>query len=101
MIRFINLGDQIYCDEETNSFAFFDTVTSMFRMFNGSQYWDTAEDFIEDFNQECPIRVMPGQPKGKIALDLEEINNEFKRYKEKIPKKFFEGSFTPSDSPSQ
>lgn len=55
MIRFIDLSDQI-C-EGTNEFAFWDTTVDRFCNFNGSQTWETVEQFIMDFEEEkLPVR---------------------------------------------
>jgi len=43
MIRFIQIGDQIM--EETNQFAFYDTVTDKFLSFNDTQVFDDWEEF--------------------------------------------------------
>jgi hypothetical protein len=53
MIKFINLGSQIYPnDPETNSFAFYDTLTDRFLTYGGVQAWDSWEDFEDDFEEK-------------------------------------------------
>lgn len=47
MIRFINLKGQIFL-EETFVFAWYDTITDTFQTFNGSQTWDSWDDFVFD-----------------------------------------------------
>lgn len=53
MIRFIDLGKQIGCDEEDwpREFAFYNTVSSMFIDLGGSgfQTWDSWQSFEEDW----------------------------------------------------
>lgn len=56
MIRFIDLGNQIYCDAdifpekpERKSFAFFNTTTDEFINFGGDEYFDSIDEFIEAF----------------------------------------------------
>lgn len=51
MIRFIDMGSQVYLDDVDvqHSFAFIDTFTDKFLEFNGSVYWDSYADFVEDF----------------------------------------------------
>lgn len=58
MIRFIDLGKQYWEENEfaNKSFAFINTVTDRFVEFNTNQFWDTKEDFTEDYKQsgyEC------------------------------------------------
>jgi len=43
VIRFVRIGDQI--NEGENEFSFFDTVTDAFITFEGSQVFDSLEDF--------------------------------------------------------
>lgn len=52
MIRFINLGDQIYCDGEHKSFAFYDTISCMWIDFGGIGYWDSYDEFMWDCRRE-------------------------------------------------
>jgi hypothetical protein len=50
MIRFIDMGNQVYEDGNQNSsFAFLDTMTDNFLEFDGAVYWDTYEEFVIDF----------------------------------------------------
>jgi hypothetical protein len=48
MIRFINLTGQIFIDDPEPHFAWFDTITSEFKIFNGSQEWNSWEAFEQD-----------------------------------------------------
>lgn len=51
MKRFIDLGTQIYIDDESpRAFAFYCTVRSVFDEFNGSQSWESVDEFKADFN---------------------------------------------------
>ena len=50
MLRYIHIGNQI-C-EDPNDFAWFDTVTDRFHMFNGTHVWSSWEDFVFDYNLE-------------------------------------------------
>ena len=52
MIRFIDLRGQIYLDESGTDFAFYDTVTDMFKTFGDTQVWECKRDFVIDFGQE-------------------------------------------------
>ena len=55
MIRFIDLGNQIYpLSEERDSFMFawWNTVTDSFEEYNFSQAWETWEDFEHDFHDD-------------------------------------------------
>ena len=47
MLRFIEIGDQIY--EEANNFAWYDTVTSQFKTFYENQIWETWHQFLNDY----------------------------------------------------
>jgi hypothetical protein len=47
MIVFLNLKNQI-C-EESNDFAFYDTVTNLIIEFDGCQVFDSLEDFKDSF----------------------------------------------------
>lgn len=51
MIRFIDMGSQVYLDDVDvqHSIAFLDTRTDKFLEFNGSVYWDSYKDFVDDF----------------------------------------------------
>lgn len=49
MIRFIDLGNQITADEGDKDFAWYDTITDRFLMYNGAQTWDCWEDFESDY----------------------------------------------------
>lgn len=55
MIRFIDIGDQIFIDGETKSFAWFDTITDEFLIFSDCQAWDSWNDFVDDYNFEKDI----------------------------------------------
>lgn len=59
MIRFIDLQEQIYCDG-TQTFAWYDTVTSQFLEFNCSNYWETWDDFEDDYYIEEGFGNIPG-----------------------------------------
>lgn len=99
MIRFIDLGDQIYCDEESQSFAFYDTVTSTFETFNSSQDWETVAEFMEDYTQDNPIYVKRGEPSSRqLDLEVEEAHSQLQRRIGLIPSRFF---IKTSDSPFQ
>lgn len=53
MIRFIDLGNQIYpYNKERDSFMFawWNTVTDTFETHNYSQAWETWEEFEHDFH---------------------------------------------------
>jgi hypothetical protein len=55
MIRFINLGKQLWVDDEEecpDDFAFFDTVRDEFKTFSGFQVWNRLTDFIVDFKSD-------------------------------------------------
>lgn len=52
MKRFINLGSQLYLDDETKSFSFFCTIKNKFETFSGCQTWDSISEFKEDFDGE-------------------------------------------------
>jgi len=47
VIRFIDLGDQIL--EGQREFAWWHTITDLFRQFNYNESWETWEDFAEDY----------------------------------------------------
>ena len=50
MLRFIDLGDQIACDDgETREFAFYDTIGSNFVELNTGPTWESWEEFEEDW----------------------------------------------------
>ena len=70
MIRFINLGEQIL--EGYNYFAWFDTLTVKFEEYNGSQVWESWEEFEEDFKAE------PEENKSKMKT-LERYKSLFKQ----------------------
>jgi len=50
MIRYIDVGDQIFLDGETKEFAWFDTITDTFLTVVGIQVWETWNDFVDDYN---------------------------------------------------
>lgn len=52
MIRFCDLGDQIYCDGESRSFAFNDTTTDSFINLNGSETFDSWQVFEDCWKAE-------------------------------------------------
>lgn len=54
MIRFIDLGDQIL--EDTREFAFFDTISDTFEMFNREEAWSAWEDFETDYKADPETR---------------------------------------------
>lgn len=57
MIKFINLGSQIYPnDPESCSFAFYDTLTDRFLTYGGVQAWDSWEDFVDDFEERAGVQ---------------------------------------------
>jgi hypothetical protein len=58
MMRFIDLGKQIGCDEEDwpREFAFFNTVPSRFLEFKGSQTWSSWALFEIDFNEDLELK---------------------------------------------
>ncbi len=90
MIRFIDLGDQIYCNGEANSFAFYDTVTSTFETFNGSQDWETVAEFMEDYTQDNPIYIKCGEPSlQQLDLEVKEAHSQLQRRIRLIPNKFY------------
>lgn len=51
MIIFIDLGEQIL-EGYNKHFAWFDTITDTFEEYNGSQVWESWEEFEEDFNAD-------------------------------------------------
>lgn len=56
MIRFIDLGKQIGLDNEwLREFAFFNTCSCKFEVFNDSQVWDCWQDFEDDFSIQQKI----------------------------------------------
>ena len=56
MIKFINLGSQIYPnDPEIRSFAFYETLTDRFLTYGGVQAWDSWEDFVDDFEERAGV----------------------------------------------
>jgi hypothetical protein len=68
MIKFINLGSQIYPhDPESSSFAFYDTLTDRFLTYGSVQAWDSWEDFVDDFEERAGvdleelIRITPAE----------------------------------------
>ena len=76
MIRFIDLGDQIF--EGTREFAFFDTITDTFESFDHEQTWETWEDF------ETGFRLWQDRAKILNPADLKPLE----RYKRLFPKKW-------------
>lgn len=57
MIRYIRIGDQI--DEDTDQFAFFNTVTGRFLEFAGQQCWDDEEEFRKDYESTPAMPAFP------------------------------------------
>ena len=51
MIRLVNLGDQISCDER-KQFAWFDTISDKFLTFSETQAWFRWKDFVQDFEDD-------------------------------------------------
>ena len=71
MIRFIDLGDQIYCDDESRSFAFFNTIYDQFVTFdNGEVYFDSWKEFEESYNS-----VLELQKDHKDVIPLERFKS--------------------------
>ena len=55
MIRFINLGSQIFPlskSGEDHMFAWWNTVVDAFEEHNGNEAWKTFEDFEHDFHED-------------------------------------------------
>ena len=55
MIRFIDLGNQIYpldTDRDSFMFAWYNTVVDSFEEYGDSQIWETWEEFERDFKGE-------------------------------------------------
>ena len=50
MLRFIDLKNQITPYEK--EFAWFDTVTDTFLELNGSQFWSSWNEFLEDLSED-------------------------------------------------
>lgn len=69
MIRFINLSEQINDDER--AFAFFDTVTSKFKEFDGQQTFCDKQDFEDYFSSD------KNPDKGELERYLNLIPEEF------------------------
>jgi len=58
MIRFINLGNQIYPlskPNEDHMFAWWNTVVDKFETYNQTQAWETWEEFVDDFCQDMGV----------------------------------------------
>lgn len=72
----------MYLDDEEISFAFFDTVTNKFCEFSGNQYWDSIEDFKNDYTGDdiyrfvrlIPPSIKYNWKKPKILLEGKEID---------------------------
>ena len=63
MIRFIDLGNQIYPydrDRDSFMFAWWDTVTDQFYEFLHEQSWGTWEEFEYDFRND-PANYLTGE----------------------------------------
>ena len=52
MIRFIDLRGQIFLDDTTPHFAFFDTIPDQFVVIAGAQAWHSIQDLQEDMDLE-------------------------------------------------
>jgi hypothetical protein len=78
MMRFISIGYQI---SDCDMFSFYDTVSGNYKRFAGSQVWESADKFKEDFNAEIgDTRHVEGQ--------VTYIKRQLERYLELIPEKF-------------
>lgn len=55
MVRFIDLGGQIYCSDEEHSFAFFDTIVDAFISFAGVFYFDSYSEFVDHYMAHLDI----------------------------------------------
>jgi hypothetical protein len=50
LLRFVDLGDQIACDDgDTREFAFYDTIASKFVELNTGSTWESWEEFEDDW----------------------------------------------------
>ena len=59
MIRFIDIGNQIYIDiEHEDMFSFYCTVWDKYEQFAGNSAWQSKSEFIEDYNFEADNRVV-------------------------------------------
>ena len=58
MIRFVDVGDQITCDDR-KQFAWYDTVTDRFLILSGGSTWEAWEDFEKDLLDEYPESKNP------------------------------------------
>lgn len=50
MIRFVDGSKDL--GEDGYTFAWWDTIVSQFHEYNGTQAWETWEEFEQDFNSE-------------------------------------------------
>lgn len=66
MIRFINLGTQLYLTNDTDGFefAFYCTVRDVFEEFSGSQTWASKKEFIADYDGDELDRYLSLIPEG-------------------------------------
>lgn len=57
MIRFIDMGSQVYLDDDDvqHSFAFLDTITDKFVELDGCVYWDKWQDFVDSFEADLAV----------------------------------------------
>jgi len=63
MIRFIDLGNQIYpynTDRDSFMFAWWNTVTDNFEAFNYNEAWETLEEFEYDFYEDDTYLYIEG-----------------------------------------
>lgn len=71
MIRYINLEGQIHnSNNKKQSFAFFDTITDKFCEFSGNQYWDSLDEFKEDYTGNDIDRFLNLIPKQYSWKDV-------------------------------
>ena len=79
MKRFVNLGSQLWTDdEEPDQFAWYCTVVDRFENFNDCEVWDTWELFKKDFQREHSL----------MGVDSSVIAKKLMRYK-----KLFKGRY--------
>lgn len=76
MIRFVDLGKQLEVDEDDpnapRAFAFYNTITSQFLVFDGQSSFESYEDLLEQMEYEDPaflarvVSLIPAWvPRGK------------------------------------
>jgi hypothetical protein len=62
MIRFIDLGDQIYCDDDVRTFSWFNTITIDFMRFNDKVIFNSWKEFEEAYNRDYIPEMEVRQP---------------------------------------